>query len=97
MKNLVKIPQMEAGLEAAFLRKLVPSRGTSGDKSEWLSGVNARELKAKLKVRSCASTSTWMEEFGGLDPNSQGLGFSTRRGQLGSADVSPRGWVGLGV
>lgn len=51
----------------------------SGDKSEWLSGINARELNAKLKVRSSASTSTWIEKFGGLDPNSQGLGFSTRR------------------
>lgn len=65
--------------EAAFLGKLVPARGTSGDKSEWLSGMEARELNAKLKVRSSASTSTWVEKFGGLDPNSQGLGFSTSR------------------
>lgn len=65
--------------EAGFLGILMPARGTSGDKSEWLSGMDARELNAKLKVRSSASTSTWVEKFGGLDPNSQGLGFSTSR------------------
>lgn len=54
MTNLVKVPEMEADLEAAFLGKLVPARGRSGDKSEWLSGINAGELNAKLKVRSSA-------------------------------------------
>lgn len=48
MTNLVKVPDMEVDLEAAFLGKLVR------DKSEWLSGINAGELNAKLKVRSSA-------------------------------------------
>lgn len=100
MTNLVKFgktpPEVEADLEAAFLGKLLPARGTSGDKSEWLSGINAREINAKLKVRSYASTSTWIQKIWWFGSKFTGAGIQHQQrhshptvvllgGQLGSA------------
>lgn len=52
--------------------KLAPARRRNGDKSELLSEINATELNAELKMGSSASTNTWIEKCGGLDPKPRG-------------------------
>lgn len=71
--------------------KLVPARGTSGDKPELLSEINAAELNAQLKTRSSASANTWIEKCGGLDPKPRswdpapGETFPSHPGSVGKA------------
>lgn len=50
----------------------MPARGRNGDKSELLSEINATELNTELKMRSGASTNTWIEKCDGLDPKPRG-------------------------